>query len=168
MTTEQTSAPDPVLIHFKPGEYGALRALLEKGEADTALYMLNDIATRPELCLFTITHQHEYGVSTYITAGALAPDPYAVMGASWEGNHRGEGMTLGGPLNLRHVARSEEFAVPDELCPGCRRPMNSEEYTHPIEVEARAECPECQLCVECCPNRPDKGGNDAARTNHTA
>lgn len=161
MTTESTGTPDPVLIYFKPGEYGALFSFMEKGNAETALFMLKDIATRQELSLFTVTHRHEYGTTTYITAGAQPPDPYAVVGGEWEGDHKNEEISVEGPLDVRRIGRTEAFSVPGELCPRCLHPMNSEDYTHPPEVEARDECPECQLCMDCCPARTTGDGEDA-------
>jgi hypothetical protein len=147
------AAPDTPLIFFRPGEFERLVSLLEEGNSGTALHMLNELATRDERCVHTVTHEHGWGVTTYIVVGAATPNPYAVVGDSWEGAHKNESLSADGPGDLRAVGRSEAFVVPDGVCPRCLRPMNTELLTHPPEAGAHDECPDCSLCMKCCPSR---------------
>lgn len=75
-----------------------------------------------------------------------------MVGDRWDGAHKSESILPNGPGDLRAGGRSEAFAVPGGVCPRCR-PMNTELLTHPPEAGANEECPDCSLCVKCCPRR---------------
>lgn len=158
MSTEQTPAPDNFLAYFRPGEYATIISFIEKGAADTAIFMLNEIATREERCLHLISHEHREGVAVYPLFGQEAPHPVRVIGDNWDGAHQREDYIPNLHLDLRDLPRSADYAVKPGHCPKCLKAFPAGEPKG---------CPDCELCANCCPERAERAAR-AGRGEDTA
>ena len=141
---ETAKLKDPsFLIRFRDSEYARLRKLIEEGETEEALGLLEHCRERPDRCLWITVFGHRHGNDLYIAVGDEAPDPTALVSrlSDWEGEHASETLDTFDVTDIRRVRQSEDFQVAYGTCPQC---------SGGLPHDNPEGCSFCGLCVNCC------------------